>query len=579
MRCCLNPVFLGCLVCAGFAYGDDAASARGRRRPRPRRGGSGRRRHRPSGSPPKTEEAKLLAAVREALERNAREIKALKDQYAKDMEEQRKKVEAQQKQIETLQQSARLLEDRLKAAQAAIAGCPRGSERPAPEAQNPQGPDRQQRLTDIQQKQLRLLEEQLGLVADEVEKQGPAVEKLQAQAATLESRSKQAAQRDRQLADAVDGPARWPRQPATQPALAAGPLEGVVPAQRDQRDPDLHLEHRLDALRPLPEPARCRAVPVRGVHPLLPGAAQQANAALGGDVVQPGGVGLGQAQIDMFINNWLTADVGLLPRPDRVLERAARPAVDQQAARYSRWSMRQVIPDGLTVTGLQFRGAKYLFGSPLSWSTRSSPPTAWGSPAPGSRPTGPTWAGVVGTTGNVNNAMAYGGRLGYLAPDRGASTSASRTSSAHPTAWHSGAVYSIWQPYFNYHRGNWDFRFEYGNSYENTRTFHRNNIRREGMYAQFAYRNYASLHQHLQRLEYVFRFSDAFFHGIDQSKLDLTALLAADERARSTATSTPLGVNYYLYASSILKFAYEINSELHRNLHDNVFMMQFATNF
>ena len=33
-----------------------------------------------------------------------------------------------------------------------------------------------------------------------------------------------------------------------------------------------------------------------------------------------------------------------------------------------------------------------------------------------------------------------------------------------------------------------------------------------------------SLHQHIQRLEYVFRFSDAFFHGIDQSKLDLTAI-------------------------------------------------------
>ena len=40
-----------------------------------------------------------------------------------------------------------------------------------------------------------------------------------------------------------------------------------------------------------------------------------------------------------------------------------------------------------------------------------------------------------------------------------------------------------------------------------------------------------------------------------------------------------VGVNYYLYASSILKFAYEINSPLRRNLHDDVFMVQFATNF
>ena len=40
-----------------------------------------------------------------------------------------------------------------------------------------------------------------------------------------------------------------------------------------------------------------------------------------------------------------------------------------------------------------------------------------------------------------------------------------------------------------------------------------------------------------------------------------------------------LGVNYYLYASTVLKIAYEFNDELHRTLKDNVFMMQFVTNF
>ena len=55
-----------------------------------------------SQEPPKSEEAKLLSAVREALERNAQEIKSLKEQYAKDMAEQQKKVEAQQKQISSI---------------------------------------------------------------------------------------------------------------------------------------------------------------------------------------------------------------------------------------------------------------------------------------------------------------------------------------------------------------------------------------------------------------------------------------------------------------------------------------------
>ena len=61
--------------------------------------------------PPKTDEAKLLSAVREALDRNAQEIRALKEQYAKDMAEQKKKVEAQQQQIATLQQSVQAPQD------------------------------------------------------------------------------------------------------------------------------------------------------------------------------------------------------------------------------------------------------------------------------------------------------------------------------------------------------------------------------------------------------------------------------------------------------------------------------------
>ena len=40
-----------------------------------------------------------------------------------------------------------------------------------------------------------------------------------------------------------------------------------------------------------------------------------------------------------------------------------------------------------------------------------------------------------------------------------------------------------------------------------------------------------------------------------------------------------IGINYYLYPSTVLKFAYEINSEVHQSLHDNLFMVQFATNF
>ena len=86
------------------------------------------------------------------------------------------------------------------------------------------------------------------------------------------------------------------------------------------------------------------------------------------------------------------------------------------------------------------------------------------------------------------------------------------------------------------------------------------------------------LNKHLQRLEYVFRFSDAFFRGIDQSKLNLTSF-SPPMNAPVDRNQYTIGVNYYLYASSVVKFAYEINTNLHMNLHDNVFSMQFATNF
>ena len=83
---------------------------------------------------------------------------------------------------------------------------------------------------------------------------------------------------------------------------------------------------------------------------------------------------------------------------------------------------------------------------------------------------------------------------------------------------------------------------------------------------------------HLQRLEYVFRFSETTFHGIDQSLVNVSTF-SAPQNAPVNRDQYTLGLNYYFYASSILKFAYEINSEARRSFRDNVFMIQFATNF
>jgi hypothetical protein len=185
--------------------------------------------------------------------------------------------------------------------------------------------------------------------------------------------------------------------------------------------------------------------------------------------------------------------------------------------------------------------------------------------------------GVIGTTGAVNNAMAYGGRLGVWLPSRGINFGVSEFASA-PYTKSDGAIVSVWQPYFNYHRGNWDARFEYGQNYEKTKPFIGTDINRTGLYAQLAYRDYQSIHPHLQRLEYVFRYSETSFHGIAPGQLDVTSF-ASPQSVPVNRNQYTMGINYYIYASSVVKFAYEINMEARKSLQDNVFMMQFATNF
>jgi hypothetical protein len=573
MRRCLSLMILGCLVWAGIAHGDDAASPKDSQEQGTAKAdqASGKPE---AGSAPKTEEAKLLATVREALERNALEIKALKEQYAKSVEEQKQKVEAQQKQIDTLQQTARTLEDRLKAAQALV---PAPGGQNAPGAQNPQAQDKQQKLSEIQQKQLELLEKQLGLVGDEVEQQGPVIEKLQSQTATLESRSKQAAQRDQLFGDAIDGLREGlDNQQRNGPWLPAPLKELFLPSGTNVSPITIFntISTRYDLF-----PSQ-RGAGQFSFEEYTPFFLVQLNKRMlvSAEVeFTQTGVALGQAQLDLFINNWLTADVGYFLAPIGFWSEALDP----------RWVnklpdaplvMNQVIPDGLTVTGVQFRGAKYLFGSPVKMTYAVFGSNGLGVPGAGGKNDFADLGALIGTTGGANSAAAYGGRIGFWLPARGINFGVSEMVSS-PYDHGSGAVYSVWQPYFNYKRGNWDARAEYGNSFLETHAYLGNdipNMRREGLYAQLAYRNYASLRQHMQRLEYVFRFSDAFFHGANTLNL---SNYSPPQNAPVDRNQYTMGINYYLYATSILKFAYEINSEVHTNLHDNVFMVQFATNF
>ncbi|MDE2509087.1 MAG: hypothetical protein KGM43_17930 [Planctomycetota bacterium] len=608
MREIVRPAILGLVLAAGAARGDDRADTGPVQTGGSKPGAA-------ASDAKSAEEAKLLAAVREALERNSREIKDLKERYAKDMAEQRKLVEAQQKQIVTLEQTSRSLRDQL----GKIAGGDRGQKlqeiqskqlgvleeqsRLTAEQLKKQAPalekglgaaaaptslpaggqpgklaegDRQRKLLEIQGKQLDVLEEQSRLVADQVEKQGPAVEKLETQTATLASRSKQAALRDKEVADSLDtlrDSVDSGRRDAL--PLPASLKELFIPSGSYVSPLTIYntISTRYDILQ------GTRGAGNFSFEEFTPFFLYQLNNRIllsAETSFNQGGVALGQAQADIFINNWLTADIGYFLAPigfwsERLDPRWINKLPDIPLV------MRQVIPDGLTMTGLQFRGAKYINRSPWKLEYSAYMTNGLGVPGAGAAADWYDLGGVTGTTGGVNQAMAYGGRIGLWLPSRGINFGVSDFVNA-PYSRTSGAVMNIWQPYFNYHRGNWDARFEYGDNFERTKPFIGNNIDRTGLYAQVAYRDYASIEKHRQRLEYVFRFSNSIFHGIDQAHLD-PSTYSSPVNAPLNRNQYTIGLNYYLYASSILKFAYEINTETGSSLRDNVFMIQFATNF
>src|SRR5262249_18060636 len=123
----------------------------------------------------------------------------------------------------------------------------------------------------------------------------------------------------------------------------------------------------------------------------------------------PSGVALGQAQIDYFINDWLTADAGYFLAPIGFFSERIDPGWINKMPDFP-VVMNQVIPDGLTLQGLQFRGARYLFGSSVKMEYAAIVTNGLGVPGMGTAADWADLAAVAGTTGSVNNAMMYGGR-------------------------------------------------------------------------------------------------------------------------------------------------------------------------
>jgi hypothetical protein len=181
---------------------------------------------------------------------------------------------------------------------------------------------------------------------------------------------------------------------------------------------------------------------------------------------------------------------------------------------------------------------------------------------------------ITSSPGTFN---AIGGRLGCWIPSLGLNFGMSGYSQGAYTP----AASDRFQLYgfdASYHQGNWDARLEFAQNFQQANSYIGNNIRRTGMYTQLAYRDYQNPNTILASIELVGRFSLARFSGIDPTQIDLTAFAPAS--APVDQNQYDLGINYYLYPSMIVKFAYEWNVALGGiDLNQNQFMSQFVWAF
>jgi hypothetical protein len=180
----------------------------------------------------------------------------------------------------------------------------------------------------------------------------------------------------------------------------------------------------------------------------------------------------------------------------------------------------------------------------------------------------------------ISNDKAVGGRIGLWWPEVGLEAGISGLYSGDYIAGGAEDSISLWALDLNYHKGDWDVRAEYGMTYQHAQTFAVDNIRRQGFYAQVAYRPQSHHIRCLENLELVYRYTYVDIRGVDPTTLDLTTSALAPF---GTPVDVPVrrqqnefGLNYYFYPRMVLKCAYQINDEPGFHLHDNQFITELA---
>jgi hypothetical protein len=456
-------------------------------------------------------------------------------------------------------------------------------------AQTPTEAQRLQRQVDLLQRQVQVLENMVKLLADQLKKQpapGAPAEAMQTQVATLESRSQQAARRDDEIAHAIDDiNEHLDFLERYGPALPAPLKELFLPSGTNETPLSIYgaLSVGYSKIDHQPGGFYFGEFSPDFLLKLNDWIFLEAEIAAGGD----GSVSLGSfAQADFFVTDWLTIIAGRFVAPIGWFnERLNNPWVNKlpgDAPGSGPLLWEQVLPP-FSMLGVQAQGAFYLGCSPFKMEYNAYITNGLNlTPATPGMPTIDELANLQNmedTFTFITNEKAVGGRIGLWWPEMGLEVGLSGMYNGDYVAGGFEDSIRLWAFDFNYHKGNWDVRYEYGMTNQQTHSFLGtpgllgDEIRRQGFYAQVAYRPRDASNKYLQNTEVVYRYSHVEFGGIDPTALDLTTF--------STPMDVPvrrqqneIGLNYWFYPRCVLKCAYQINDEPGFHLHDNQFIAE-----
>jgi hypothetical protein len=433
---------------------------------------------------------------------------------------------------------------------------------------------------ELLQKRIELLEKLIRLQDEQIKKQSASMatlEKLQTDVTTLKARSEQAARRDQELANAVDDlTEKADTQRRNGPELPATLKELFLPSQTNE-SPLSFYGFVAGNYHKFPHSRGAGEFEFEEFAPFF---LLQLNdwifleAEVG---IHAEGAGVDQGAVDFIVNDWLTVVAGRFISPVGWFNERAHPAWINKLPDFP-LVLRQVTPADYSLNGVQLRGGHYLGCLPLKLEYSAFAANGFGLPKTPVVADLANLEAMKESTSDINEAMAYGGRLGFWYPEVGLTGGVSAFINS-PYSTLVGSDIQLWQLDFGYHKGNWDARFEYANLRQGTSGLTAEAIRRFGYYAQVAYRPYDACNRFLRNMELVARYSRARFHGIDPTALDFDKFKSPVDIPVNRNQYT-LGINYYFYPSLALKFAYEINHERNDiHLKDDVFIAQLVWGF